>query len=76
MEIVRGSNEDGERENERSIFNMVVPTRVRLSSRTRDFFSPDECTCIETVSISAAFHSLCACHRFANNYREWELDQT
>ena len=25
MEIVRGSDEDGERENERSIFNMVVP---------------------------------------------------
>ena len=25
---MRGSDEDGERENERSIFNMTVPTRV------------------------------------------------
>ena len=31
---MRGSDEAGERENERSIFNMVVPTRVHQESIT------------------------------------------
>ena len=84
VEIVRESDEDVESEIERSIFNMVMPTRV---GRERLFTCPVEweifsfqmnwCTCIQTVSISAAFHLLCACHQFpANNHWEWDLDQT
>ena len=84
VEIVRESDEDVESEIERSIFNIVMLTRV---GREKLFTCPVEweifsfqmnwCTCIQTVSISAAFHLLCACHQFpANNHWEWDLDQT
>ena len=78
VEIVRESDEDVESEIERSIFNMVMPTRV---GRERLFTCPVEweifsfqmnwCTCIQTVSISAAFHLLCACHHFPVG--NWDL---
>ena len=60
VEIVRESDEDVESEIERSIFNMVMPTRV---GRERLFTCPVEWEifsfqmnwCIQTVSISALF---------------------
>ena len=82
-EIVRESDEDVESEIETRIFNIVMPTRVggeRLFTCPVEWeifsFQMNWCTCIQTVSISAAFHLLCACHQFpANNHWEWDLDQ-
>ena len=78
VKIVLKSDENVESEIERSIFNMVMPTRV---GRERLFTCPVEweifsfqmkwCTCIQTVSISAAFHLSCACHHFPVG--NWDL---